>query len=144
MLIYTHFIQLCGGEACINSEGVLAQRAIQLRQIRISCLKASYLHHLAMKYQSGILSDAAIVNMDDKSFTMLTMVSGIGSWYVHIFMIFSLHRPDVLLVNDLGIRKGVQLLRWSTHVVADEKDDWVPRPFLWVPKSISIFHLFVF
>lgn len=49
--------------------------------------------------------------MDDKSlFTMLTMVNGIGSWSVHMFMIFSLHRPDVLPVNDLGIRKGVQLL----------------------------------
>lgn len=49
--------------------------------------------------------------MDDKSlFTMLTMVNGIGSWSVHMFMIFSLHRPDVLPVNDLGIRKGVQML----------------------------------
>ena len=49
--------------------------------------------------------------MDDKSlFTMLTMVNGIGSWSVHMFMIFSLHRPDVLPINDLNVRKGVQLL----------------------------------
>lgn len=49
--------------------------------------------------------------MDDKSlFTMLTMVNGIGSWSVHMFMINSLHRPDVLPVNDLGVRKGVQML----------------------------------
>lgn len=49
--------------------------------------------------------------MDDKSlFTMLTMVKGIGSWSVHMFMIFSLHRPDVLPVGDLGVRKGVQML----------------------------------
>ena len=49
--------------------------------------------------------------MDDKSlFTMLTMVNGIGSWSVHMFMIFSLHRPDVLPINDLGVRKGVHLL----------------------------------
>lgn len=59
----------------------------------------------------GFLSDESIVDMDDKSlFTMLTMVNGIGSWSVHMFMIFSLHRPDVLPVNDLGIRKGVQML----------------------------------
>ncbi|KAL6215876.1 hypothetical protein ACLB2K_015302 [Fragaria x ananassa] len=109
--IYTRFIQLCGGESAVNPETVLAQSATQLRQIGISGRKASYLHDLARKYQNGILSDTAIVNMDDKSlFTMLTMVSGIGSWSVHMFMIFSLHRPDVLPVNDLGIRKGVQLL----------------------------------
>ncbi|KAL1309465.1 hypothetical protein HN51_052147 [Arachis hypogaea] len=109
--IYTRFISLCGGEAGVVPETVLALTPQQLRQIGVSGRKASYLHDLARKYQNGILSDSAIVNMDDKSlFTMLTMVNGIGSWSVHMFMIFSLHRPDVLPINDLGVRKGVQLL----------------------------------
>lgn len=109
--IYTRFIALCGGEAGVVPETVLALTPQQLRQIGVSGRKASYLHDLARKYQNGILSDSAIVNMDDKSlFTMLTMVNGIGSWSVHMFMIFSLHRPDVLPINDLGVRKGVQLL----------------------------------
>ncbi|KAJ0086910.1 hypothetical protein Patl1_09151 [Pistacia atlantica] len=109
--IYTRFIALCSGEAGVVPETVLALTPQQLRQIGVSGRKASYLHDLARKYQNGILSDAAIVNMDDKSlFTMLTMVNGIGSWSVHMFMIFSLHRPDVLPINDLGVRKGVQLL----------------------------------
>ncbi|KAL9272827.1 putative DNA-3-methyladenine glycosylase YfjP [Drosera capensis] len=75
----------------------------QLRQIGVSGRKASYLHDLARKYRDGILSDGKILSMDDNSlFTMLTMVNGIGSWSVHM--------PDVLPVNDLGIRKGVMLL----------------------------------
>ncbi|EEF52583.1 alkylbase DNA glycosidase-like protein mag2 [Ricinus communis] len=109
--IYTRFISLCGGEAGVVPDTVLALTPQQLRQIGVSGRKASYLHDLARKYHNGILSDSAIVNMDDKSlFTMLTMVNGIGSWSVHMFMIFSLHRPDVLPINDLGVRKGVQLL----------------------------------
>ncbi|KAK6938834.1 HhH-GPD domain [Dillenia turbinata] len=109
--IYTRFITLCGGEAGVLPENVLNLTPHQLRQIGVSGRKASYLHDLARKYQNGILSDSSIVEMDDKSlFTMLTMVNGIGSWSVHMFMIFSLHRPDVLPVNDLGVRKGVQLL----------------------------------
>ncbi|KAH7567257.1 hypothetical protein JRO89_XS07G0039700 [Xanthoceras sorbifolium] len=109
--IYTRFIALCNGEAGVVPETVLALTPQQLRQIGVSGRKASYLHDLARKYQNGILSDSAIVNMDDKSlFTMLTMVNGIGSWSVHMFMIFSLHRPDVLPINNLGVRKGVQLL----------------------------------
>jgi DNA-3-methyladenine glycosylase II len=109
--IYTRFISLCGGEAGVLPETVLALTPQQLRQFGVSGRKASYLHDLARKYQNGILSDSAIVNMDDKSlFTMLTMVNGIGSWSVHMFMIFSLHRPDVLPINDLQVRKGVQLL----------------------------------
>ena len=58
-----------------------------------------------------MLSDSTILNMDGKSrFTMLTMVNGIGSWSVHMFKIFPLHRLDVLPINILGVRKGVQLL----------------------------------
>ena len=109
--IYTRFVSLCGGEQGVIPETVLTLTPQQLRQIGVSGRKASYLHDLARKYQNGILSDSAIINMDDKSlFTMLTMVNGIGSWSVHMFMIFSLHRPDVLPINDLGVRKGVQLL----------------------------------
>lgn len=109
--IYTRFVSLCGGETGVLPDTVLALNPQQLRQIGVSGRKASYLHDLARKYQNGILSDSSIIGMDDKSlFTMLTMVNGIGSWSVHMFMIFSLHRPDVLPVNDLGVRKGVQLL----------------------------------
>ncbi|CAH9077889.1 unnamed protein product [Cuscuta europaea] len=118
--IYTSFVSLCGGESNVLSDVVLNLSPQQLRQIGISARKASYLHDLARKYQNGILSDKSIIEMDDKSlFTMLTMVSGIGSWSVHMFMIFSLHRPDVLPIHDLGIRKGVQMLN-----LLDE----LPRP----------------
>ncbi|XP_006341950.1 probable DNA-3-methyladenine glycosylase 2 isoform X1 [Solanum tuberosum] len=109
--IYTRFISLCGGESNVMPDMVLGLTPQQLRQIGVSARKASYLHDLARKYQNGILSDKSIVDMDDKSlFTMLTMVNGIGSWSVHMFMIFSLHRPDVLPIHDLGIRKGVRML----------------------------------
>ncbi|KAF5201578.1 Dna-3-methyladenine glycosylase [Thalictrum thalictroides] len=109
--IYTRFLALCGGEAGVVPEAVVALDQYQLRKIGVSNRKATYLHDLANKYRNGILSDESIVEMDDNSlFTMLNMVKGIGAWSVHMFMIFSLHRPDVLPVGDLGIRKGVQLL----------------------------------
>ncbi|XP_068637311.1 alkylbase DNA glycosidase-like protein mag2 [Aristolochia californica] len=109
--IYSRFLSLCGGEDGVIPEVVLGLTPQQLRQIGVSARKASYLHDLASKYTRGILSDATIVSMDDRSlFSMLTMVKGIGAWSVHMFMIFSLHRPDVLPVGDLGVRKGVQLL----------------------------------
>ncbi|KAL2458087.1 DNA glycosylase superfamily protein [Forsythia ovata] len=109
--IYTRFIALCGGESNVLPDVVLSLTPPQLRQIGVSARKASYLHDLARKYNNGILSDNSIIEMDDKSlFTMLTMVNGIGSWSVHMFMIFSLHRPDVLPIHDTGVRKGVQML----------------------------------
>ncbi|KAJ0838184.1 putative DNA-3-methyladenine glycosylase II [Helianthus annuus] len=99
------------GENAVVPETVLSLSPQQLKQIGVSGRKSSYLFDLANKFKNGILSDESIVKMDDRSlFTMLSMVKGIGSWSVHMFMIFSLHRPDVLPVSDLGVRKGVQVL----------------------------------
>lgn len=142
--IYARFVSLCGGEDGVLPDTVLALTPQQLRQIGVSGRKASYLHDLARKYKNGILSDESIINMDDKSlFTMLTMVNGIGSWSVHMFMIFSLHRPDVLPVNDLGIRKGVQLLYGSEELPRPSQmenmcDKW--RPY----RSVASWYLWRF
>ncbi|KAE8709521.1 Major facilitator superfamily protein isoform 1 [Hibiscus syriacus] len=82
-----------------------------LREIGVSARKASYLHDLSDNFSTGFLSDTSIITMDDETlFQSLTSVKGIGPWSVHMFMIFSLHRPDVLPVGDLGVRKGVQSL----------------------------------
>jgi DNA-3-methyladenine glycosylase II len=40
----------------------------------------------------------------------LTSIHGIGRWTAEMFLIFSLNRPDILPVDDLGIRKAIQ--RW--------------------------------
>jgi len=40
----------------------------------------------------------------------LTAVRGIGQWTVEMMLIFRLGRPDVLPVDDLGIRKGAQIV----------------------------------
>ncbi|GLU13732.1 hypothetical protein SLE2022_303480 [Rubroshorea leprosula] len=109
--IYTRFISLCGEESSVLPETVLSLTPQKLREIGVSARKASYLHDLADKYATGILSDSSILEMDDDTLiTMLTAVKGIGMWSVHMFMMFSLHRPDVLPVGDLGVRKGVQSL----------------------------------
>ncbi|XP_065851624.1 DNA-3-methyladenine glycosylase 1 [Euphorbia lathyris] len=109
--IYTRFLALCGGESGVLPENVLSLSAQQLREIGISGRKASYLHDLADKYRTGSLSDSSILEMNDEMLlTSLTAVKGIGVWSVHMFMIFSLHKPDVLPVGDLGVRKGVQSL----------------------------------
>ena len=36
----------------------------------------------------------------------LTAVKGIGEWSSHMFLMFTLHRPDVLAVGDLGVRNA--------------------------------------
>ncbi|PKA56725.1 DNA-3-methyladenine glycosylase II [Apostasia shenzhenica] len=108
---YERFLKLCDVHGGVSPAAVLALPAEQLRQIGISSRKAGYLHDLARKFHTGVLSDAAIVSLDDRSLlSMLTMVEGIGTWSAHMFMIFSLHRPDVLPAGDAAVRRGVQIL----------------------------------
>lgn len=110
--IYQRFLTLCGGESGVIPDNVLSLSPEKLREIGVSGRKASYLHDLADKFMNGSLSDSAIVAMDDDDMLLnsLTAVKGIGVWSVHMFMIFSLHKPDVLPIGDLGVRKGVQSL----------------------------------
>uniref|UniRef100_A0A0A9CSD4 DNA-3-methyladenine glycosylase 1 n=1 Tax=Arundo donax TaxID=35708 RepID=A0A0A9CSD4_ARUDO len=95
----------------VTPAAVLALAAADLRTIGVSGRKASYLHDLAGKFSAGELSESAVAAMDEAALLAeLTRVKGIGEWTVHMFMIFSLHRPDVLPCGDLGVRKGVQEL----------------------------------
>jgi DNA-3-methyladenine glycosylase II len=45
---------------------------------------------------------------DEEVIAELVAVNGIGEWTAHIFLMFTLQRPDVLAVGDLGIRRAIQ------------------------------------
>ena len=56
---------------------------------------------------------------------------GIGRWMAQMFLIFSLGRPDVLPVDDLGLKVGVQrlhgLAELPTRATVEEKaGPWRP------------------
>lgn len=114
--VFNRLLALCGGESTCTPAAVLQLSAPTLRGIGVSARKAGYLHDLSRHYIEGHLSDDAIEHMEDeKLITALTAVKGIGVWSVHTFMIFSLHRPDVLPVGDQGVRKAVAKLYGLTH-----------------------------
>ncbi|HUS22416.1 MAG TPA: hypothetical protein VMZ66_10445, partial [Aeromicrobium sp.] len=39
--------------------------------------------------------------------TQLTQIKGIGRWSAEMFLMFRLHRPDVLPVDDIGIVNAI-------------------------------------
>jgi DNA-3-methyladenine glycosylase II len=47
---------------------------------------------------------------NDAIVAALTPIRGIGRWTVEMMLMFRLGRPDVLPIDDLGIRKGAQVL----------------------------------
>lgn len=82
-----------------------------LRTAGLSARKAEYVQDLATRFADGRLSTRKLLEADDDELArMLIEVRGIGRWTVDMFAIFSLRRPDILPVGDLGIQRG--LVRW--------------------------------
>lgn len=89
-----------------------------LRDVGLSARKACYVLNLAEAVASGRVpltafdetwGDAAIRDS-------LTSIKGIGVWTADMFLIFSLHRPDVLPAHDLGIRAALREFHGLTEL----------------------------
>lgn len=81
----------------------------RLRELGLSAQKVRYVRDLCRQIDDGTLPLAAVNRLtDEEVIGALTQVKGIGRWTAEMFLIFRLHRPDVLPVGDLGIVKAVQ------------------------------------
>ena len=81
----------------------------QLRACGLSTQKVRYIRDLCDHVQNGSLPLHDLGALaDDAVIDALTKVKGIGRWTADMFLMFRLHRPDVLPVGDLGIIKAVQ------------------------------------
>jgi DNA-3-methyladenine glycosylase II len=106
--IHSRFVALLPGGK-ITAEGILALTDDQFRSVGVSRQKSLYLRDLVSKLQSGELQLEGIESLDDEGVvSALTGVKGIGRWTAEMFLMFRLHRPDVLPVGDLGIVTAVQ------------------------------------
>src|SRR5690606_3350883 len=87
--------------------GVSRNKVLALRDL---CARAER-GEIPTLRQMAHMADAEIVDA-------LVPVRGIGRWTVEMLLIFRLGRPDVLPVDDLGIRKGAQLVDRSEAMPA--------------------------
>jgi len=79
-----------------------------LRGAGVSPQKVQYLRDLAAHVLDGRLDLRRVSRQpDEEVIEALTAVRGIGLWTAQMYLIFSLHRPDVFPSKDLGVRKAV-------------------------------------
>jgi DNA-3-methyladenine glycosylase II len=112
-----------------------------LRGVGLSRQKIAYLRDLCERVSSGeVALDALDTMPDDEVIATLTSIKGIGRWTAEMFLMFRLHRPDVLPVGDLGIVKAVQRAYGMRKVPSPERltklgEQW--RPY----RSIACWYL---
>jgi DNA-3-methyladenine glycosylase II len=96
-----------------------------LRGAGLSRQKIAAIKDLAQKRASGVVPDRGEIEHleDEEIIARFTAVRGIGRWTVQMYLIFTLCRPDVLPIDDLGVRKGA-------NIVFDEN---------FTPKSLALF-----
>jgi 3-methyladenine DNA glycosylase/8-oxoguanine DNA glycosylase len=95
-------------EGTPTPEHILAASDEELRGVGLSRSKMLSLRDLAQRAANGeIPTPAEIGRMDDDAIVArLTQIRGIGRWTAEMLLIFHLGRPDVLPVDDYGVRKG--------------------------------------
>lgn len=89
-------------------ERVLATADDRLRGAGLSRNKATAIRAIAHSAAAGEIPDARrIVKLTDEEIReRLTRIRGIGPWTVDMLLIFTLRKPDIMPLNDYGVRKG--------------------------------------
>ncbi len=97
----------CVGE--VTPGNVVAKSDAELRACGFSGRKAAYVKDLAGRFATGSVKPRRWKRMDDEAIIdELVQVKGIGRWTVEMFLIFHLARPNVLPVDDLGLRRAME------------------------------------
>jgi DNA-3-methyladenine glycosylase II len=105
--IFERFAALAGEP--LTPEGILKLSDVQLRSVGLSKQKSAYLKDLAAKTAAGALDFARLSQLsDDEVIEHLTQVKGIGVWTAHMFLMFSLRRPNVLPTGDYGVQMAIK------------------------------------
>lgn len=107
-------------DAALRACGVSGNKVLALRDL---CRRAE---------AGGVPAARAMPKLDDEALvTQLTAVRGIGRWTVEMLLIFRLGRPDILPIDDLGVRKGAQVLDGLD--VAPTPKELLARGATWAP-----------
>jgi DNA-3-methyladenine glycosylase II len=109
--ILKRFMALFPGRRFPRPEELLAVNTRAIRRSGFSRAKVQALRDLAAKALDGTVPTSRVIRKldDDAIVERLIEVRGIGRWTVEMLLIFHLGRPDVLPVDDFGVRNGFRI-----------------------------------
>ncbi len=109
--IFGRFVALFPENRIPGAEAIAAHSDTALRGVGLSGQKVGYLRDLSARIADGRLNLEELESLpDDQVIERLVAVKGFGRWTAEMFLMFRLHRPDVLPAGDLGIMNAMQRL----------------------------------
>ncbi len=109
--ILGRLVALFPGKRFPEPEDILKTSMRTLRRVGFSRAKILAIKHIARKTLSGTVPTRRVARrMSDEAMILrLTELRGVGRWTVEMLLMFTLGRPDVLPVDDFGIREGFRI-----------------------------------
>ncbi|MBC8344794.1 MAG: DNA-3-methyladenine glycosylase 2 family protein [Candidatus Marinimicrobia bacterium] len=105
--IYGRFKDLFNSRSYPEPKDVLQIPHETLRSAGLSNQKATYIRDLSEKWDGRRIDLSNVDSMTNEEISAeLIKVKGIGQWTADMFLMFTLVRPDVFPLGDLGIQKG--------------------------------------
>ncbi|HYP77747.1 MAG TPA: methylated-DNA--[protein]-cysteine S-methyltransferase [Polyangiaceae bacterium] len=126
----------------LTAAQILGASEAELRGAGLSNAKYLALLDLAERHRNGSLPTLAqIQKLDDEAIIeRLTEVRGIGRWTVEMLLIFRLGRPDVLPLDDYGVRKGFSIAFGTEELPS--KTELEARAQRWKPyRTVASWYL---
>ena len=119
-----------------SPEHIIAVEDIQIRELGLSWAKVKYVKDLSEKILSGTVHFKGLnKKSDEQIIDELTLIKGVGIWTVHMFLMFTLCRLNVLPVSDLGIRKAVMNLYNLKKMPDEKKINTISKKNNWAPYN---------
>lgn len=117
--IFRRFKTLYTSQSFPTPQEVLSMDEQKIREAGISFQKISYIKNIATAFVNNEINIQEIKNMSDEEVILhLTQLKGVGEWTAEMILIFTLNRPDVFSLGDLGLRRAVKNL----YGISDHKD----------------------
>jgi len=115
--VWDRVVACVGGD--VTPERVLLRERPLLRACGLSDRKTEYIADLAQHFANGSIHLHRWPEMSDEEvIAELVAVRGIGRWTAEMFLMFSLLRPDVFPLDDLGLQKGIRVAYFRNRKVA--------------------------
>ena len=109
--IFGRLVALFPEHEIMSAEAISRLDDAALRGVGLSGQKVGYLRDLCARLADGRLKLDELDELPDEEVVeRLISVKGFGRWTAEMFLMFRLHRPDVLPAGDLGIVNAVHRL----------------------------------
>lgn len=141
--ILARFEALFPGDTFPDPAAVMATADAALRGCGFSASKIAAIRDICAKALDGTIPTRRQTHRltDEELIDRLTTIRGVGRWTVEMLLIFTLGRPDVLPVDDFGVREGYRILAGldaqpKPKVLAEIGHAWAPH------RSLATWYLY--